>query len=102
MNEVLLLITTESNKKKAINIAKLLIQKKLAACVSIKHIYSIYKWENDIEECKEFELTIKSKPELKDDLIRFLKKMLSYDVPQILYKKFQADSKYLNWLGKTF
>ena len=50
MRQVLLLITTESNEKKARNIAKLLLQKKLAACVSIKHIFSIYQWEEDIEE----------------------------------------------------
>ena len=102
MRQVLLLITTESNEKKARNIAKLLLQKKLAACVSIKHIFSIYQWEEDIEENNEVEITIKTKPELKDDLILFLKKMTSYDVPQILFQEFQTDSKYHNWLTKTF
>jgi len=57
--EVLVLITTESNKKNALRVAKLLIQNKLAACVSIKQIFSIYKWDDDIEETKEFEITIK-------------------------------------------
>ena len=101
MKEVLLLITTESNEEIARNIAKLLIQNKLAACVSIKNIYSIYKWEDDIEETREVEISIKSKPELKDDLILFLQKMSSYDVPQILYMKFHTESKYINWLNKT-
>ena len=101
MREVLVLITTESNEGIAKNIAILLLQKKLAACVSIKNVYSIYKWEDDIEEAKEIEITIKSKPELKDDLIMFLKKMTSYSVPQIIYKEFQAESKYYDWLSKT-
>jgi len=101
MNGVLLLITTESNEKIAKNIAQLLVQKKLAACVSIKSIYSIYKWEDDIEEAKEFEITIKTKPELKDDLIKFLQKNTSYEVPQILYKTFYAESKYHDWIVKT-
>jgi len=101
MNGVLLLITTESNEKIAKNIAQLLVQKKLAACVSIKSIYSIYKWEDDIEEAKEFEITIKTKPELKDDLIKFLQKNTSYEVPQILYKIFYAESKYHDWIVKT-
>ena len=100
MSEVLILTTTEPNKKKARNIAKLLIENKLAACVSIKSIDSIYRWEDDIEETKEIEITIKSKPELKDDLIVFLQKMTSYDVPQILYKKIQADENYFDWLNK--
>ena len=101
MKEVLIVITTESNEKIAKNIARLLIRNKLAACVSIKHIYSIYKWEDDIEETKEVEITIKSKPEFKDDLILFLQKMTSYDVPQILFKQFQTESKYHDWLTKT-
>ena len=101
MSEVLLLITTESDEKLAKNIARLLIKKKLAACVSIKRIDSIYKWEDDIEENIEFEITIKSKPELKDDLIAFLQNMTSYDVPQIIYEKFQSESKYHDWLTKT-
>ena len=59
--EVLVIITTESSNANALRMAKLLIQNKLAACVSIKQIFSIFKWEDDIEETKEFEITIKSK-----------------------------------------
>ena len=95
------MITTESSKMNALRIAKLLIHKKLAACVSIKQIFSIYEWDDDIEETKEFEITIKSKPEFKDDLIDFLHKISTYDVPQIIYKKYNAEINYYNWLNKT-
>ena len=101
MSEALILITTESSEKKAKNIAKSVIQKKLAACVSLKNIYSIYKWEDDIEESKEIEITIKSKPEFKDDLIELIREMTSYEVPQIIYKKFNAESKYHKWMTET-
>ena len=101
MKKVLLLITTESNEKIAKNIAKLLIKNKLAACVSIKPIFSIYKWKDEIEESNEVEIIIKSKPELKDDLIMFLQKKTSYDLPQILYKTFHSESNYYNWLNRT-
>ena len=56
------MITTESNKTNALRVAKLLIQNKLAACVSINQIFSIYEWDDVIEETEEFEITIKSKP----------------------------------------
>jgi len=95
------MITTESNKKNALQVAKLLIQNKLAACVSIKQIFSIYEWNDDIEETKEFEITIKSKPEFKDDLIDFLHKISTYDVPQIIYKKYRTELNYYGWLNKT-
>ena len=95
------MITTESSKSNALRVAKLLIQKKLAACVSIKQIFSIYEWEDVIEETKEFEISIKSKPEFKDDLIDFLHKISSYDLPQIIYKKYYSEMKYYNWLNKV-
>ena len=99
--EVLIVITTESSEKDALRLAKLLIQKKLAACVSLKQIFSIYEWDDDIEETKEFEITIKSKPEFKDYLIEFLNKNSSYDVPQIIYNKYYSEMKYYDWINKN-
>ena len=90
--------TTESSKTNALRMAKLLIRNKLAACVSIKQIFSIYKWDDDIEETKEFEITIKSKPEFKDNLIDFLHKISTYDIPQIIFKKYDSEMKYYDWL----
>ena len=101
MNQILLLVTTEKNKKEAKKIAKLLLKQKLASCVSLKDIFSIYEWEGKIEEVKEAQLTIKSKPELKNALIAFLQKSSSYEVPQIVYKKFNSEKKYANWVYKS-
>ena len=94
------MITTEPDRTKAMRMAKLLIQNKLAACVSIKEIFSIYEWDDDIKETKEFEITIKSKPEFKNYLIEFLNKISSYDVPQIIYKKYHSEMKYYDWINK--
>jgi len=99
--EILVIITTESSKANALRMAKLLIQNELAACVSIKQILSIYDWDDDIEKTKEFEITIKSKPEFKDCLIDFLNKTSSYDVPQIIYKKYYSEMKYYDWITKA-
>ncbi|KGF95275.1 CutA1 divalent ion tolerance protein [Prochlorococcus marinus str. MIT 9201] len=99
--EVLVMITTESSRTNAIRMAKLLIQNKLAACVSIKQIFSIYEWGDDVEETNEFEITIKSKIEFKECLIDFLNKISTYDVPQIIYKKYYSEMKYYDWIDKT-
>ncbi len=99
--EVLVMITTESSKKNALRIAKLLIKNKIAACVSIKQIFSIYEWDNDIEETREYEITIKTKPKFKDYLIEFLNKISTYDVPQIIYKNYYSEMKYYDWINKT-
>ena len=99
--EILVIIATESSKTNAVRMARLLIKEKIAACVSIKQIFSVYEWDHDIQETKEFEIIIKSKPEFKDNLIEFLHKISTYDVPQIIYKKYHAEMKYYDWLNKT-
>jgi len=101
MMEILVIIATESSKKNAVRMAKLLIKEKLAACVSIKQIFSVYEWDDDIQETKEFEITIKSKLEFKDCLIDFVNKNSTYEVPQIIYKKYHAEMKYYDWLHET-
>ena len=99
--EVLIMNTTESTKTNALRMAKLLIQNKLAACISIKEIFSIYEWDNDIEENKEFEIIIKSKPEYKENLIDFIHENSTYEVPQIIYKNYPTEMKYYDWLNKS-
>ena len=101
MMEILVIIATESCKTNAVRMAKLLIKEKLAACVSIKQIFSVYEWDDDIQETKEFELTIKSKPEFKENLIDFLNKNSTYEVPQIIYKKYCTEVKYYSWLKQA-
>ena len=93
------MITTESSNANALRMAKLLIQNKLAACVSIKQIFSIYEWDDDIAQTKEFEITIKSKPEFKDNLIDFLNKISSYETPQVIFKEYHSGKKYYDWLS---
>ena len=99
--KILVIIATEPSKSNAVRMAKLLIKEKLAACVSIKQIFSVYEWDDDIQETKEFEITIKSKLEFKDCLIDFVNKNSTYDVPQIIYNKYHAEMKYYHWLNKT-
>ena len=101
MKQILLLLATEYDKKAAKKIAKLLLKKKLAACVSLKDINSIYRWKGKIEDVYEVEIIIKSKPELKNALVVFLQKHISYEIPQIIYKKFNSEKKYINWINKS-
>ena len=99
--EILVIIATESSKTNAVRMSKLLIKEKIAACVSIKQIFSVYEWDDDIQETKEFEIAIKSKLEFKDYLIEFLNKNSTYDIPQIIYKKYHAETKYFDWLNNA-
>tara|TARA_Y100001933_G_scaffold205785_1_gene208432 strand:- start:308 stop:619 length:312 start_codon:yes stop_codon:yes gene_type:complete len=101
MNKLLLLKTTVPNQILAEHIAKELLERKLAACVSIKEIKSIYKWQGNIEENKEFELTIKSLLENLNELILILKAKITYEVPELIYKIFDSEICYYQWVKKS-
>ena len=101
MNKLLLLITTAPNQLLAEQISKELIERKLAACISIKEIKSIYRWQENIEENKEFELTIKSIPENLNELIFILKEKITYEVPEIIYKIFDSENSYFHWIEES-
>ena len=101
MNKLLLLITTVPNQLLAEQIAKALIERKLAACVSIKEIKSIYKWQGTIEENKEYELTIKSLSENLNELTIFLKENITYEVPELIYKIFDSENSYFQWIKES-
>ena len=101
MNKLLLLITTVPTQLLAKRIAKELIERKLAACISIKEIKSIYIWRGNIEENKEFELTIKSLPENLNKLTLILKEKITYEVPEIIYKIFDSENSYFKWIEES-
>ena len=101
MNKLLLLTTTLPNKLLAEQIAKELIEINLAACVSIREIKSIYRWKGNIEENKEFEITIKSLPEKLNELNLILKEKITYEVPELIYKIFDSENSYFQWIRES-
>ena len=101
MNKLLLLITTAPNQLLAEQISKELIESKLAACISIKEIKSIYIWQGNIEENKEFELNIKSLPENLNKLTLILKEKITYEVPEIIYKIYDSENCYFQWIEQS-
>jgi len=98
MKKILVIITTEPQRSNAEKISKLLIEKKLAACISLKEISSSYFWEGNIETSNEIEITIKSTLEKREVLINTLKNKLSNEVPQIVFKEYDSELDYFNWI----
>ncbi len=58
---IVVIQTTCSNDEEARKIAKILIEKKLAACVQMSEIESFYMWQDEFCNDKEVLLNIKTK-----------------------------------------
>ena len=76
--------TTTSSKEEAKNIAEILIQDKLAACVQLKDIESLYNWDGKLCCERETLLSIKTKKELFSKVKSKILELHSYDTPEII------------------
>ncbi|CAK5073714.1 unnamed protein product [Meloidogyne enterolobii] len=84
------------------NIAKEIIQKRLAACVNIvPHLTSIYEWKGKIEEESESLLIIKTEADRLVQLEEIVNKIHPYDVPEFIVLPIEKGSEpYLKWIYK--
>lgn len=76
--------TTTSNEEEAKKIAKILIQDKLAACVQLKNIESLYNWDGKLCCERETLLSVKTKKELFSKVKSKILELHSYDTPEII------------------
>jgi len=102
MNPILIFITC-ANKREAKIIAKALIKNKLAACVNIvDKIESIFRWQGKIDQAKEALLIIKSKKTKLSGIIKLVRAIHSYHVPEIIALPIIAGYKpYLRWINDS-
>ncbi len=99
----ILVFVTTSSLKEANLIANHLVEKRLAACVNIiSNINSIFRWKGKLDRAKEHLLIIKSRKVLLNRLIRSVKKLHSYEVPEVIaIPLIGGNSEFLNWIKKS-
>ncbi|WP_457606347.1 divalent-cation tolerance protein CutA [Nitratifractor sp.] len=98
-NTYAIVITTTDSEAEAKRLAKALLDARLAACIQILQIESLYRWEGSIEEATEYRLEIKTRAELFEKIERLVRDLHSYEVPEIIMLSIEEGStEYLNWL----
>ncbi len=103
MEEYIQVFTTTDKEEDARKIARILVEKKLAACVQIiGPIKSIYRWKGNVEESVEWLLIIKSRKVLYEELERVVKEIHPYETPEIVATPIVGGSKdYFEWFNQT-
>ena len=95
----IIILTTTDNESDAKRLASVLVEEKLAACVSYHAIDSVYRWQNEIQETKEFQLVAKCNGALTERVTERIKVLHNYDVPEILVLSVsKGDYRYLDWM----
>ena len=97
--EPVIIVSTFPSKQSVTSIAKLLVKKKLVACVNITKISSVYTWEEKIENRGEYLALFKTTKKNQLALKKELKKLHPYDVPEIVEINVESiNQPYMKWL----
>ncbi len=98
---IVILITTP--KDKAQHIIRHLLEQKLIACGNIvKEVQSLYWWEGKICDDEESLIILKTKSSLFHKVIKEVKKVHPYKIPEIIALGLNNGNKeYLKWIDEV-
>ena len=82
-------------------IAEVLVRDRLAACINLFPVHSIYTWKGEIQRDNEWQLIIKTDLDQFAALEAKLKSIHPYEVPEILALPIhQGSGAYLSWMAE--
>ena len=85
-------------------IASKVVRKRLAACANIVlgPVQTIYRWKGRVQGAREVLMLLKTSANRLDELEREVKRLHSYEVPELIALPVSAGSReYLAWLGAS-
>ena len=100
LNKLLVVVTSLPNTETAKNLARALVDARMAACVQLMGgIQSIYRWEGKICEEQEVLLSAKTTDSKWSEISAFIQSTHPYDLPEILaFSPEQYEKQYGKWV----
>nr|WP_246152466.1 divalent-cation tolerance protein CutA [Sphingomonas montanisoli] len=97
------MFTSCGSAGEAERLAEALVAERLAACVQMQPVTSIYRWQGAVERAAEVLLHIKTRSSLSAAVEARIRALHSYDVPEVVVVPVSAGSAdYLAWIrGET-
>lgn len=104
MTDKIVVLVTCRSESEARRIARKLVEARLAACGNVLRapVQSIYRWKGRVETANEVLLVIKSSRKRFTAVQATIKRLHSYDVPEIIVIPIAGGSpEYLGWLAES-
>jgi periplasmic divalent cation tolerance protein len=102
MQNCVVTLCTCGSREEAERLATILVEERLAACVSIlPTVLSVYRWQGKVETASEHLLFVKTTEDRHRELERRIGELHSYDTPEVISMAIVSGSKkYLTWLAE--
>jgi periplasmic divalent cation tolerance protein len=95
-------VTTVANRAEAQAMARSLVERRLAACVQISQIESVYRWQGEVQHDDECRLVVKTTRERYPQVERAIRELHSYELPAIHALAFAAlYAPYGEWIAQS-
>jgi len=102
MTQYCLVYITTKDEEEASVIGKALVGERLAACVNIHPIKSIFRWQGEISQEDEMAILAKTRAELVDEVMSRVKELHSYEVPCIVVLTLEkGNPDFLEWISQS-
>jgi periplasmic divalent cation tolerance protein len=98
---LLLALTTEATPARAEALAEALLARRLAACVALLPMRSLYHWQGKVERSEEVQLLIKSHPSRLAELEAAVHQLHSYATPEWIHWQANCSAGYGSWLAAS-
>ena len=84
-------------------ISRKLVSARLVACVNVvDKIKSLFWWQNKVDSANEVLLIAKSSKQLMPEIVKQVKSLHSYKVPEVIAIPIAAGNKdYKNWINES-
>jgi periplasmic divalent cation tolerance protein len=99
---VIAVLTTTGTLENAQQLAKALVDARLAACAQISQIESVYTWQGEVQQEKEFRILFKTTAERYEQVEKAICDLHSYELPAILALPVsQAYAPFVDWVEEN-
>ena len=99
MSPEIIVIFSTTPQDKSENLARMLIDKRLVACVNVLPVHSYYRWHGEFCSEPEHLLIAKATQEKADEVIAAIKAHHPYEVPEIIVLPVSGGHlPYLQWV----
>jgi periplasmic divalent cation tolerance protein len=100
MGACIVCLVTIDNLEKATEIARLLVERELVACVNlVPQIRSIYRWKGKVCDDTEILMIMKTREDLFERLMGEVRGLHPYELPEVIsWRIAKGSTDYLQWI----